>query len=48
MKEIQIFYFCDNKKVPDPPSGKARGELDIKLANFGQPMSDDRLLFAAP
>ena len=30
-------YFCDNKKVSDPPSGKARGESDAKLANFGQP-----------
>ena len=41
MKEIQIFYFCENKKVPDPPSSKAHGESDNKLANLGQPMSDD-------
>ena len=41
MKEIQIFYFCENKKVPDPPSSKAHGESDNKLANLGQPMPDD-------
>ena len=41
MKEIQIFYFCEKKKVPGPPSGKGHGESDTKLANLGELMSDD-------